>query len=214
MTGQSAASPEDAGDAPKKSRRTEDTIEPITWHGTSDHAWDEILNIAGANNPLPKLVCELVATEDTLAFKCLQKKLPYLGICFTEYHRNLLRTRLAQRVFQSMMEDDSPFGSPESRSALQKIWANEDNTDGDPEGSGDDPEKKQKKATLGKVDLKRRKRQSAGKGNGKADPKKKPKPDASKRQAMLDKLNGDDGEGEEGEEGDEEGEEEEEEEAE
>ena len=172
--GQSAASADleaESGEAPsKKLRRTDDTIEPMTWHGTSDQAWDEILNIAGANNPLPKMVTELVATEDSLAFKCLQKKLPYLGICFSEYHRKLLRTRLAQRVFMSMMEDDSPFGSPESRSTLQKIWANTDTADGDPEESGDDePKSKKKKVTKAtgsagsKVSLTRKKRQSAGK---------------------------------------------------
>ena len=191
----------------------------MTWHGTSDQAWDEILNIAGANNPLPKMVTELVATEDSLAFKCLQKKLPYLGICFSEYHRKLLRTRLAQRIFMSMMEDASPFGSLESRSTLQKIWANTDTADGDPDDSGDDePKSKRKKVTKAtgsagsKVSLTRKKRQSAGKDKDKdkdkaGKDKDKAKPDVSKRQALLDKLIGDDGE-EDGEEDQEEGEEE------
>ena len=79
---------------PAKIRRTGDTVEPLTWHGTSPQVWDEILNIAGANNATPKLVAQLVATDDILSFKCLQKRVPHLGICFNDFHRNLLRTRL------------------------------------------------------------------------------------------------------------------------
>ena len=60
-----------AAEPKNKVRRTNDTVEPVTWHGTAPDVWDEILNIAGANNPFPKLVVELVPTDDVwLTFAC------------------------------------------------------------------------------------------------------------------------------------------------
>ena len=163
--------PESSTNRPKP-RRTPDTIEPITWHGTSDQAWDEILNIAGANNPFPKMVLELVATEDTLAYKCLQKHIPYLGICFNDFHRKILRQRLAQRVFEAMLDNESAFGTPDSCSALQALWKKEKDTggDNDPDDADDamggekaeaKAKAKSKAKAKGKVETKRKKRQAA-----------------------------------------------------
>ena len=196
-----------------KPRRTPDTLEPITWHGTSDQAWDEILNIAGANNPFPKLVVELVATEDTLAYKCLQKHIPYLGICFNDFHRKILRQRLAQRVFEAMLDKESAFGTPDSCSALQALWRKDTGGDNDPDDEDDamgaenaKAEAKSKAKAKGKVELKRKKRQAAA-----AASKKRRIDDAetdggaaesaaAKRKALLDKLQGSDDDNAEGEE--------------
>ena len=171
--------PESSTNRPKP-RRTPDTIEPITWHGTSDQAWDEILNIAGANNPFPKMVLELVATEDTLAYKCLQKHIPYLGICFNDFHRKLLRQRLAQRVFEAMLDSESAFGTPDSCSALQALWKKDtkDKDDEDDEDDAKDDAKdgakakgkaKSKAKAKGKVEPKRKKRQAAAAAAKKAN---------------------------------------------
>ena len=104
-----AESAADAEEPKNKVRKTSDTVEPVTWHGTAPVVWDEILNIAGANHAFPKLVVELVATDDVLAYLCLTKNIPYLGVCFNDFHKGLLRTRPAQKVFQNMSEEDSVF---------------------------------------------------------------------------------------------------------
>ena len=167
---------DDEADAPSaasmgmsRPRRTSCTIEPVTWHGTSGQAWDEILNIAGANNPFPKMVLELTATEDTLAFKCLQHHVPYLGICFNDYHRTVLRQRLAQLVFEAMMDKDSAFGTVESSTALRCLSQKDDSGGGDGLSDDDDDDpaatetpSKAKAKAKGKVEAKRKKRQQAG----------------------------------------------------
>ena len=76
-----AGSAADADDnEPKnKVRKTADTVEPVTWHGTAPAVWEEILNIAGANNPFPKLVVELVATDDIFGLPLFDKEYPIPG---------------------------------------------------------------------------------------------------------------------------------------
>ena len=102
-------------------RRTDKTVEPVTFHGTPRMTWDEILNIAGGNSAMPRLVVELVATDETLAMICLEKKVPYMGSCFNGYHRDMLRNRCAQKVFQSMQATDSPFSTAEDRTKLNTL---------------------------------------------------------------------------------------------
>ena len=152
-----------AGTAVAQVKRTPDTIEPITFHATGEETWVELLNIAGANNSAPKMVCELVATDDTLSYLCLRKKIPYLGITFNEYHRDLLRKRLAQRVFESMRTDDeSPFGARSSCLELKKVFQGRATQDLEEET---DKEEDPKQTSLGKA-------KGKAKGKGKATPKK------------------------------------------
>ena len=146
-----------AGTAVSQTKRTPETIEPITFHGTGEETWVELLNIAGANNSAPNMVCELVATDDTLSYFCLRKKIPYLGITFNDYHRELLRKRLAQRVFESMRSDEeSPFGARSSCLELKKML----------EGRAGDPEEEEEEEDSAKP-------KGIGKAKGKAKGKSK-----------------------------------------
>ena len=78
-----------AGEMPEKKRRTDNTVEPITFHATPQMAWQEISNIAGGNNRDPKCVSELCACDDELAFHCMKLTIPYLGVCFNDIHRDM-----------------------------------------------------------------------------------------------------------------------------
>ena len=53
---EAAGSAAEADEPKNKIRKTSDTVEPVTWHGTAPAIWEEILNVAGADNPFPKLV--------------------------------------------------------------------------------------------------------------------------------------------------------------
>ena len=211
-----AADPAAECDTPAKARRTNETIEPITFHDTPEATWEEILSVVGANNPIPKMVCELVACDATLGFLCLKKGVPYLGVCFNDFHRGLLRKRLAQLVFASMLEDQSPFSTPESCLELQKLWRGkdapkEDNNDEDaasskvnskvksktpmttPKKHNDNASAKQ--SPQGGVSIKRKRRQSKGPGRGDDSADQDPNEEspaagpAAKRAALLEKLN-------------------------
>ena len=184
------------------------------FHSTGEETWAELLNIAGANAPGPKMVCEMVATDDYLAYMCLQKKIPYLGVCFNDYHRQLLRKRLAQRVFESMRSDDeSMFGTKAACQCIKKIWAGR-NADGINEGNDDDEEDaaevdadpaqtgrgkgkgkgkkgKAKAKSTPEVSRKRQRRQSKKfeEGDDDQDNDGEAAGPAAKRAALLDKLN-------------------------
>ena len=142
----SAAGPSEMADSAadtvceKKKQRTDKTIEPVAFHSTPALLWEELLNVAGAHNPTPKMVCELVAADDTLAYICLQKQIPYLGICFNETHRDLLRTRLAQRVFQAMRDPDNLFASMTKQEAAELNKCFEAGSADVEEDDDDDPE--------------------------------------------------------------------------
>ena len=141
MVPRSAADPAAEGEEQQqKARRNNDTVEPITFHGTPEATWEEILNIAGANNPVPRMVCELVCCDATFAFLCLKKGVPYQGVCYNMFHKDLLQKHLAQLVFNSMLKPHSPFGTAESCLELQKLWngKNQAKSDDDEDNGGED----------------------------------------------------------------------------
>ena len=173
-----------AGSAVSQTKRIADTVEPITFQGTGDDTWVELLNIAGANSSAPKMVCELVATDDTLSFLCLRKKIPYLGITFNEYHRDLLRQRLAQRVFESMRADEeSPFGTRSSCLELKKVL--------DGRGADDDDEEEEDE-TAQEAAKPKAASKAKGKAKGKGKAKSKVTPNAQNKRKCKAKQGNDD----------------------
>lgn len=114
------------GDNKAEGKRTDKTIEPVTFHGSSVQLLEELLyQVApfgkwdvGQGNV--KAVIDGSAGDGTLATVCLKHGIPYLGVTQNEFHREMLMKRLSQQVFQLYLDDKSPLHDATLCSLLNK----------------------------------------------------------------------------------------------
>ena len=87
-------------------RRDKD-LGPFTYWASSQELFDEILNynIVG--------VIDLTAGCGRLAQSCISNTVPYLGVCYTEHHRDLLKRFLNQVAFTMKSTEGHRLYSPE-----------------------------------------------------------------------------------------------------
>eukprot|EP00973_Karenia_brevis_P039060 5394126-Karenia_brevis.AAC.1 len=89
-----------AGDGSQK--RTDKTVEPVTFHGSTHQVLEEILHQVASfgqrdvGQGSVKAVIDLTPGDGSLASVCLNHGIPYLGVTFNEFHRDMLTKRLAQ----------------------------------------------------------------------------------------------------------------------
>ncbi len=87
-------------------RRNDATVEPVNFQALPLDLYEELLHQVGDHVPA---VIDLTPATDTLALCCLQKGIPYLGICFSTQHVELLHERLEQCAFQLQHNSTSPL---------------------------------------------------------------------------------------------------------
>jgi hypothetical protein len=81
-------------------------VEPVNFQALPATLFEELLHQVGDHVPA---VIDLTPTTDTLALCCLEKGIPYLGICFTTAHVDMLQQRLKHRAFVLQHSSTSPL---------------------------------------------------------------------------------------------------------
>lgn len=87
----------DGGQVPE---RNENAVEPTSWHMTSKPVWTELLRSETSATAVLDW-CPM----DVLPWTCIELGIPYVGICFSKTHVELLYERLGQLMFQKMREE-------------------------------------------------------------------------------------------------------------
>ena len=134
--------------------RKDGDVEPVTYHGIKHEMWEELMHQAGSQGRL-KVIVDLTPLDPTLAMVAHAWKVPYIGICLTEEHRDALRRELTRRVFQLFTNQKSKHYNSEvadllgtSGPAAKAVKKTKDAVD-DEEGKHDDgaaePQKKKVK---------------------------------------------------------------------
>ena len=80
--------------------RSDDDEEPVCFNGLSKVVYAEMTHMLRAT-----AVWILTTCDDVLAERCIENKIPYLGVVYTEEHKQELYTRLVARTFALMQEE-------------------------------------------------------------------------------------------------------------
>eukprot|EP00959_Pyramimonas_sp_CCMP1952_P280363 5860552-Pyramimonas_sp.AAC.1 len=99
----------------KPAKVLDDDIQPVTWHGQPKSLYAEL-----GHAPKAKAFVNLTSIDDVLAEHCIENNIPYVGFVFNECHRKALETRLAQRTFALMQDENSPLYQPKLCTLLGK----------------------------------------------------------------------------------------------
>eukprot|EP00438_Fugacium_kawagutii_P011016 Skav214772 [mRNA] locus=scaffold3923:18507:27693:- [translate_table: standard] len=116
---------------------------------------------------------DLTCCDGKAAYAAICKRVPYIGIVFTQEHASLLMKRLEYKVFQAMQTAGSPLYEASLAAVLTEDMGQDEDDDanGEDEDEGDD-EEKPGKGTKRKAN---RGGGNGGKGRGKAKSKAKAK---------------------------------------
>ena len=99
-----------------QARRDQD-VEPVTYHGHHRVLWEELVHQVGPKGHL-KTVVDLTPLEPTLMMLCVEWKIPYIGICLTEHHRESVKRQLTKMVFAAFSDPRSPLHNPAVRALM------------------------------------------------------------------------------------------------
>jgi len=97
---------EAAGTADRVVRRDKD-LEPFSYWASSQELYEELLNYNVVG------VIDLTAGNGGLAQACISASCPYLGVCYTEHHQDLLKRFLNQVAFTMKATEGHRLYSPE-----------------------------------------------------------------------------------------------------
>ena len=78
--------------------------EPMAFHGLPPDFYKDFLGVF-----LPKAVVDFTACDMTFAFACIEARIPFLGVCFSEAHMNAAYQHLADLVYENMANETSPL---------------------------------------------------------------------------------------------------------
>ncbi|CAE7018635.1 sinIM, partial [Symbiodinium sp. CCMP2456] len=149
------------GNVKNKTREKHD-LEPVLFHSAPIAMMEEILHSysydisAVISNAGDGKLCEL----------CLERKIPFWGLAWTQEHIQALEARLTKRVFDKMADSKSKLYKPALRTILDRNSEEQE----EPE-----PIKKRKRAAKGKAQAK--KKEGEGAGDGEKDGEKDPDPE-------------------------------------
>lgn len=79
-------------------------FEPFAYHGMPPDFYRDLFAVWS-----PRAIIDFTACDLTPAFVCLELKLPYLGICFTEGHLVAGYKHLGELVYEAMLDEKSPL---------------------------------------------------------------------------------------------------------
>jgi hypothetical protein len=107
-------------------KRTDATVEPVIWHPTPPELYDTIIS-----DFFVKQVFDLVPVDDIFAYTALKNRIGYIGICFTQAHKDFLEARLLERLAVDMADVASPLynasyalaiGKPPAPATKKRCW--------------------------------------------------------------------------------------------
>jgi hypothetical protein len=164
-TGPSNSLADDEEDAKDKKIRSPSNIEPVCFGAETTEFYENLLAWHNA-----KAFINLTSTDINAAMSAVELKIPYLGIVFTDYHKDFFLAEMVRRVFACFQDESSSLFEPELVALLGK--KGEPKPKAKPKG-GADPKPKPK----GKP--------KAGADPNKPKPKAKPKASGKKSKAQL-----------------------------
>ena len=94
-------------------------FEPMSYAGMPPEFYEDLIHVW-----TPKAIIDFTAADLTPAFTCLEKKVPYLGVCFTESHMIQGYKHLAELTFEAMKSESSPLHDPKLCALVQKLDPN------------------------------------------------------------------------------------------
>ena len=97
--------------------RMDKDIEPVTYNGLHREVVEEMVHQIGGKNV--RAIIDLTATEPTMAMLALEWRIPYLGVTFNMEHQEMIKTRLAQLLFQQFRNVKSSMHIPKLVELLQ-----------------------------------------------------------------------------------------------
>lgn len=100
LTGGAAADP-----LPKP--KFEDGLEPMSWHFTGKQVWEEILHAMEA-----QVVIAATCLDHLLPCVCLEMRVPIVVACWTEEHRQALKTKIMKCLWGMFLDETSPHHQP------------------------------------------------------------------------------------------------------
>jgi hypothetical protein len=104
--------------------RDDSAIEPVNFWGMTHLLYEEIIHRIQA-----KAVIDLTAT-DTFALTCIEVGIPYLGLCLTSHHVDLLKHRLSAAVFEKFTVENNPLYKAKLAQTVSKLNTTTENDDG------------------------------------------------------------------------------------
>ncbi|CAJ1450592.1 unnamed protein product [Effrenium voratum] len=78
--------------------------EPVAWHSMKERVYEEVLHSWQC-----KKVLDGSTLDDTFALAALKQNVVYVGVVWSEQHKEFLHQRLVKRVWDSYMDPDSPL---------------------------------------------------------------------------------------------------------
>ena len=100
LTGGAAADP-----LPKP--KFEDGLEPMAWHFTGKQVWEELLHAMDA-----QVVVAATCLDHLLPCVCLEMRVPIVVACWTEEHRQALKTKIMKCLWGMFLDETSPHHQP------------------------------------------------------------------------------------------------------
>ena len=104
------------GDAHAVSPKTDASNLPVCYHPMPPTFYAELLQMFYA-----KLVIDITQLNGTFAWTCMQDRVGYVGIVFTEVHAELLYARLRDLIKTEMADAASKLFNREIREGLQGV---------------------------------------------------------------------------------------------
>lgn len=120
--------------------RDDSAIEPVNFWGMTHLLYEEIIHRLQA-----KAVIDLTAT-DTFALTCIEVGIPYMGICLTTHHVDLLKHRLSAAVFEKFSAENTPLYKAKLAQTVSKLNTTTETTEGMPPKKGGAKSKAKSKA--------------------------------------------------------------------
>jgi hypothetical protein len=139
-------------DSGQIAKRTDATVEPVIFHPMPPWFYETILSDFFANK-----VFDLTPTDEEFAYVCLCLHVGYVGICYTQEHKEFIERRLIERLAVDMADASTPVYNAAYALAVGKApekaaIKGRKKTEKDPKLT-----KKAKKDTNGKKDKKAKK---------------------------------------------------------
>lgn len=150
----------DAPREPKKQKGNQEDTFPFNYFEMPDEWYQELLHSMSCE----KGVIDLTASSGRFALNCVKKKVPYLGVCYTEDHVLALKSHLKDEVLAAFKDpDDDLFQAGFAKLLKTK----KDDKEKDKETEKDEEKDKEKKKDKEK-EPKKSKKKDSGKKNKKS----------------------------------------------
>ena len=118
----------------------EDGCEPMCWHSMSHKFYEELIHSFSV-----RVVLDLTCLDGLFPVASILTKTPYIGVVFSEEHRQAMHSYLVNTVFAEMQSE----GSPIYQAGLVEILKPSDDDDGTekPESSAKKGQGRKRKST-------------------------------------------------------------------